>query len=39
MKRVVSAPLLDTYRLYDPFTKNVIISRDVDFIENQSWDG
>ena len=28
-----------TYRLYDPINKKIIISRDVDFLENQSWDG
>ena len=27
------------YRLYDPIDKKIIISRDVEFLENQSWDG
>jgi hypothetical protein len=27
------------YRLYDPINKKIIISRDVEFLENQSWDG
>ena len=27
------------YKLYDPVTKKVIISRDVQFVENESWDG
>ena len=27
------------YRLYDPITKKIIISRDVEFLENQSLDG
>ena len=27
------------YRLYSPFTKQIIISRDVEFLENESWDG
>ena len=27
------------YRLYDPINKKIIISRDVKFLENQSWDG
>ena len=27
------------YKLYDPVTRKVIISRDVQFIENESWDG
>ena len=26
-------------RLYDPINKKIIISRDVQFLENQSWDG
>ena len=26
------------YRLYDPIKKKIIISRDVEFLENQSWD-
>ena len=26
------------YRLYNPITKKIIISRDVEFLENQSWD-
>ena len=26
------------YRLYDPINKKIIISRDVEFFENQSWD-
>ena len=28
-----------SYKLYDPVTRKVIISRDVQFIENESWDG
>ena len=27
------------YGLYDPITKKIIILRDVEFLENQSWDG
>ena len=27
------------YKLYDPITRKVIISRDVQFFENKSWDG
>ena len=27
------------YKLYDPVTKKVIISHDVQFVENESWDG
>ena len=27
------------YRLYDLINKKIIISRDVEFLENQSWDG
>ena len=27
------------YRLYDPIDKKIIISRDVEFLENKSWDG
>ena len=27
------------YRLYDPIDKKIIISRDVEFLKNQSWDG
>ena len=27
------------YKMYDPVTKKVIISRDVQFVENESWDG
>ena len=27
------------YRLYDPIDKKIVISRDVEFLENQSWDG
>lgn len=27
------------YKLYNPITKNVIISKDVIFIENEAWDG
>ena len=27
------------YKLYDPVTRRVIISRDVQFVENESWDG
>ena len=27
------------YKLYDPVTRKVIISRDVQFIENEAWDG
>ena len=26
-------------KLYDPVTRKVIISRDVQFVENESWDG
>ena len=26
------------YRLYDPINKKIIILRDVEFLENQSWD-
>ena len=25
--------------MYDPVTRKVIISRDVQFVENESWDG
>ena len=28
-----------SYKLYDPVTRKVIISRDVQFVENESWDG
>ena len=28
-----------TYRFYDPINKKIIILRDVEFLENQSWDG
>ena len=27
------------YKLHDPITRKVIISQDVQFIENESWDG
>ena len=27
------------YKLYDPIEMKVIISRDVQFVENESWDG
>ena len=27
------------YKLYDPVTRKLIISHDVQFIENESWDG
>lgn len=27
------------YRLYDPISKKIIISRDVEFLENKLWDG
>ena len=27
------------YRLYDPLNKKMILSRDVEFFENQSWYG
>ena len=27
------------YKLYDPIARKVIISRDVQFVENKSWDG
>ena len=27
------------YKLYDPVTRKVIISREVQFVENESWDG
>ena len=27
------------YKLYDPLTRKVIISCDVQFVENESWDG
>ena len=27
------------YKLYNPSTKKVIISRDVKFIEGEAWDG
>ena len=27
------------YRLYNPSTKNFIVSRDVQFIEEEAWDG
>ena len=27
------------YKLYDPVIRKVIISRDVQFVENESWDG
>ena len=27
------------YKLYDPVTRKVIISRDVQFVEKESWDG
>ena len=26
------------YKLYDPVTRKVIISRDVQFVENEAWD-
>ena len=29
----------NTYKLYNPSTKNVIISKDVHFIEEEDWDG
>ena len=28
-----------SYKLYDPIARKVIISRDVQFVENESWDG
>ena len=28
-----------SYNLYDSFARKVIISRDVQFVENESWDG
>ena len=28
-----------TYKLYDPVTRKVIISCDVQFVENEAWDG
>ena len=28
-----------SYKLYDPVTRKVIISSNVQFIENESWDG
>ena len=27
------------YKLYDPVTRKVIIRRDVQFVENEAWDG
>ena len=27
------------YKLYDPIARKVIISQDVQFVENESWDG
>ena len=27
------------YKLYDPFARKVIISQDVQFVKNESWDG
>ena len=27
------------YKLYEPVARKVIISRDVQFVENESWDG
>ena len=27
------------YKLYDPITRKVIISQDVQFVKNESWDG
>ena len=27
------------YKLYDPIARKVIISHDVQFVENESWDG
>ena len=27
------------YKLYDPVAKKVIVSRDVQFVENEAWDG
>ena len=27
------------YKLYDPIARKLIISRDVQFVENESWDG
>ena len=27
------------YKLYDPVVRKVIINRDVQFVENESWDG
>ena len=27
------------YKLYDPIERKLIISRDVQFVENESWDG
>ena len=28
-----------TYKLYNPSTKKLIVSRDVQFIEDEAWDG
>ena len=28
-----------SYQLYDPVTRKLIISRDIHFVENESWDG
>ena len=30
---------IKAYKLYDPVARKVIISRDVQFVENESWDG
>ncbi|KAH9306108.1 hypothetical protein KI387_010512, partial [Taxus chinensis] len=27
------------YKLYNPVTREVVINRDVQFIENEAWDG
>ena len=32
-------PETKAYRLYDPLNNKMILSRDVEFLENQSWHG
>ncbi|KAH9294799.1 hypothetical protein KI387_038387, partial [Taxus chinensis] len=29
----------NTYKLFNPTTRKVIINRDVQFVENEAWDG
>ena len=33
------SPESKAYRLYDPLNNKMILSRDVEFLENQSWYG